>query len=111
MTTQKKLIIPIFDYKLTIIIFDRWEEVKHIFDREEEPRAITRGMPGASIVAVNINSKSSIIHEAEHVKNFIWDRIGYIPSASNDEVDAYLITYIYEKIIDVYNKHDKVTSK
>lgn len=25
----------------------------------------------------------------------------------NDEVDAYLITYIYDKITDVFYKHDK----
>lgn len=32
MVTQKKINIPIFDYKLTIIIFDKWEEVEHFND-------------------------------------------------------------------------------
>jgi hypothetical protein len=28
MITQRKTIIPIFNYKLTIVIFDRWEELE-----------------------------------------------------------------------------------
>lgn len=30
----------------------------------------------------------------------------YIPQRDNDEVDAYLITYIYKKIVDVFYKHN-----
>lgn len=29
----------------------------------------------------------------------------------NDEVDAYLLTYIYIKILEVFRKHDKVVNK
>ena len=46
------------------------------------------------------------MHEAEHVKNLIWEYIGYRPQADNDEVDAYLLTYIYNKITDVFYKHN-----
>ena len=53
MVTQKKIVIPIFDYKLTIVIFDKWDEVSHLFDGGPEPRAITRTQYGASVVAVN----------------------------------------------------------
>lgn len=108
MVTQKKINIPIFDYKLTIVIFDKWEEVEHLFDGGPEPRAITKSQYGASLVAVNSKRGSSIVHEAEHIKNAIWDFIGYRPQRDNDEVDAYLITYIYNKIVDVFYKHDKV---
>ena len=38
---------------------------------------------------------SSIAHESEHIKNAIWRYIGYEPQRDNDEVDAYLLTYIY----------------
>ena len=31
MITQKKIIIPIFDYKLTMVIFDKWEELGRFF--------------------------------------------------------------------------------
>lgn len=113
MITQKKMIVPIFDYKLTIVIFDKWEELDRFLPKEEmgqEARAITISQYGASLVAVNSKRGSSIVHEAEHIKNNIWNYIGYIPQRDNDEVDAYLLTYIYNKITDVFYKHDKVKS-
>ena len=63
-----------------------------------------------SIVLFNTHTSrkdyiNSIVHEAEHVKNLIWEYIGYRPQSDNDEVDAYLLTYIYNKIIDVFYKH------
>ena len=107
MITKRKINIPIFDYKLTIVIFDYWNEVKDWFGEDFEPKAITRPTYGAALVAINSkHGTSSIVHEAEHVKNFIWDYIGYVPQRDNDEADAYLITYIYEKIVDVFYKHN-----
>ena len=47
------------------------------------------------------------ITESEHIKNAIWRYIGYEPQRDNDEVDAYLLTYIYNKITDVFCKHDR----
>ena len=107
MITQKKMIVPIFDYKLTIVIFDKWDEVSHLFDGGPEPKAITATRQGAALVAVNSKRGSSIVHEAEHIKNAIWNYIGYTPQRDNDEVDAYLLTYIYNKITDVFYKHNK----
>lgn len=106
MITQRKVMIPIFDYKLTIVIYDDWNETRHMFDDGPEPRAVTRHTYGAALVAINSKHGNSIVHEAEHVKNLIWDYIGYIPQRDNDEVDAYLITYIYKKIVDVFYKHN-----
>lgn len=51
------------------------------------------------------NLRKSIVHEAEHIKNHIWQYIGYTPQRDNDEVDAYLLTYIYDKITQVFYKH------
>ncbi len=106
MITKKRINIPIFDFKLTIVIYDCWDEVRDWFDDGPEPRAITKYTYGAAIVAINSKCGSSIIHEAEHIKNFVWDYIGYIPQRDNDEVDAYLIAYIYKKIVDVFYKHN-----
>lgn len=104
MITKRKMNIPIFNYRLTVIIFDSWSEVEHMFEGPE-PKAITKFGHGCAIVAVNSKRGSSIVHEAEHVKNLIWEFIGYTPQRDNDEVDAYLLTYIYEKITDVFYKH------
>lgn len=113
MITQKKMIVPIFDYKLTIVIFDKWEELGKFLPKEEmeqEAKAITINQYGASLVAINSKRGNSIVHEALHIKNSIWRYIGYTPQASNDEVDAYLLTYIYKKITDVFYKHDRMKS-
>lgn len=108
MITKRNLIIPIFEYKLTVVIFDDWKELKEMlpsYDLGNEAKAITLYREGASLVAVNSKRGSSIVHEAEHVKNNIWSYIGYTPQRDNDEVDAYVITYIYNKIADVFYKH------
>lgn len=110
MITQRKFNIPIFDYKLTVVIYDSWDEVKHCFDDGPKPKAITRGGYGSAMVGIDAISSSiaSIAHESEHVKNLIWEYIGYTPQRDNDEVDAYLITYIFDKMMSVYQKHDRV---
>ena len=35
MITSKNLTIPIFDYKLTIVIFDKWEELEPYLNKEQ----------------------------------------------------------------------------
>jgi hypothetical protein len=105
MITQRKTIIPIFDYRLDIIIYDDWDEVKHLFDGGPEPSAITKSNYGNALVAINSKRHSSIVHECEHIKNLIWEFIGYKTILGNDEVDAYLLTYIFSKIESVYIKH------
>lgn len=104
------MMIPIFDYALTIVIFDKWEELKGLVPNEgleHESRAVTVYNENSALVAVNAKRGSSIAHEALHVVNRVWNFIGYEPQSDNDEVSAYLLTYIYEKITDVYYKHTK----
>lgn len=105
MITQRKVVIPIFDYKLHIIIFDNLEEVKPLF-KGSIGQGVTVYSEGKAIVAINSKAMRTIIHEAEHIKNLIWDYIGYKPQRDNDEVDAYLIAYIYDKIYSVYYRHN-----
>lgn len=107
MITQRSITIPIFEYKLTIIIYDSWDEISHKFEVEVEPKGICKIYLGHTICAINSNKMECAIHESEHIKNAVWEYIGYTPQIGNDEVDAYLIAYIYKKIIEVYNKHDK----
>lgn len=108
MITQKRVIIPIYNYKLTVVIFDKWQELEGFLskeDYEEESNAIVIHQHGVSLVAINSKRGSSIVHEAEHIKNHIWQYIGYTSQRDNDEVDAYLLTYIYDKITQVFYKH------
>jgi hypothetical protein len=93
---------------VAIKLYLKWEELEGSIPQDEmdtEANAITISAYGASLVAVNSRRGSSIVHEAEHIKNHIWQYIGYTPQRDNDEVDAYLLTYIYDKITQVFYKH------
>lgn len=45
MITKRRLNIPIFNYKLVIVIYDKWEEVKDMHKGSIEPNAFTRIFP------------------------------------------------------------------
>ena len=93
---------------MTILIFDDWEDLKgyipdDIFSKPS--RGVTIDYEGRCTVCCTPKHKSSIVHEAGHIKNLIWKHIGYTPMIDNDEVDQYLHTYIYEQINKILNKH------
>ena len=111
MVTEERVFIPIYGYVLDIIITDYWEELRGILpDRivEANANAVSINGKDSSTVIVLSHSIDSIIHEAEHIKNFIWRYIGYKPQRDNDEVDAYLLTYIHRKIMKVFCKHNRI---
>ena len=58
MVTKKKMTVPIFDYRLTILIYDSWDEVSYLFDSGPEPLAITRFQYGAAL-SMGIDSTES----------------------------------------------------
>lgn len=107
MILRRNLIIPIFNYKLSVIIFDEedWDKVSQYSNSGTKLKGFVNYKPGEARVFIGSQFGSTIVHESEHIKNLIWDWIGYTPQPNNDEVDSYLITYIYNKITDVFYKH------
>ena len=108
MVTRRKHLVPIFEYPITIIIFDYWEELKDFIPEDifkVPARGVTIEYDGYCIVCCTPKYASSIVHEAGHIKNLIWKHIGYTPMIDNDEVDQYLHTYLYEQINKVLKKH------
>jgi hypothetical protein len=108
MITKRKHLVPIFNYPITILIFDDWEDLKGYIPEDiyDEPSGgVTIDYDGRCDVCCSPKYYSSIVHEAGHIKNLIWKYIGYTPSIDNDEVDQYLHTYIYEQIVKALNKH------
>ena len=49
MITKRRINIPIFNYRLLIIIYDKWEEVKDMHRGNVEPKAFTRIFPDGII--------------------------------------------------------------
>ena len=107
MITKKVINIPIFRLKLKIIIVDEIKEALGIepnIDTEADSCVIDHNNGTATIIIAS-NDMSIIAHECLHIKNIVWNRIGYSPQALNDEVDAYLLDYIITEVLKVVEKH------
>ena len=107
MITKKVINIPIFRLKLKIIIVDELNEALGIepnIDTEADSCVIDHNNGTATIIIAS-NDMSIIAHECLHIKNIVWNRIGYSPQALNDEVDAYLLDYIITEVLKVVEKH------
>lgn len=109
MITKKHITIPIYGYRLTVIIFDEWRELKGYIPDSEldyEARGITFSNSNCGLIAVASDAESTITHEAYHIVNDIWKYIGYTAMEANDEVGAYLITYLVEEIKKIWDRHN-----
>ena len=107
MITKKVINIPIFRLKLKIIIVDELKEALGIepnIDTEADSCVIDHNNGTATIIIAS-NDMSIIAHECLHIKNIVWNRIGYSPQALNDEVDANLLDYIITEVLKVVEKH------
>ena len=110
MITKKNINIPIFRLKLKIVVVDDIEEALEInpnIDTEADSLVIDHNNGTTIIIASN--DMSIIAHECLHVKNAVWNRIGYSPNPVNDEVDAYLLDYIMAEVLKVVEKHTNKT--
>ena len=111
MITKKDINIPIFRLKLKIVVVDAIEEALEInpnIDTEANSLVIDNNNGTATIIIAS-NDMSIIAHESLHVKNAVWNRIGYSPNPMNDEVDAYLLDYIMTEVLKVVEKHTNKT--
>lgn len=110
MITKKRLKIPIFNYTVLVTIFDKWSDLEGILDDDIYHEGSSAGITvtwdnNYSLVCVRSNAYSTIVHEAGHLVNRIWKYIGYTPQRDNDEPSQYLLTYIFERIEEVWQKH------
>ena len=108
MVTKKVINIPIFRSKLKIIVVDNIKEALEIepnIPPEADSCMLDYG-EGRVMVIIASNDMSTIAHECLHIKNAVWNRIGYSPQVSNDEVDAYLVEYLFNQVSKVVAKHN-----
>lgn len=116
MVTNKKIQIPIYNFSIYVTIFDEWEEIKKYHEDalecEREGFTLINDLEPTKLrIFVNVECPSCIIHEIIHVKNIIFDIIHHNSNRYNDEPEAYLVQYLYEKIIEIYYKHKDNTKK
>lgn len=113
MITKKNIKVPIYKYALTIIIFDNWYDLEgyipdYVFETKSLGVVLNDG--GSGLVAIQNGAESTIAHESLHLVESIWKFIGYDSIEGNNEVGAYLLTYLYEEIKKVYDRH-RLSSK
>lgn len=106
MVTKKLIKVPIYDYKITIVVTDTLEEVRELYPSlDGEVRAcVLEGTNDATII-IPPNSLECVVHECVHLKNCIWRYIGQKSDIDNDEVDAYLVEYLFNEVSKVTTKH------
>lgn len=110
MVTNKKIQIPIYDFIVDVTIFDEWEEIKkyhkNVLEDEREGFILINDADATKLrLFVNVECPSCIMHEIIHIKNIIFDIINHNSNRHNDEPEAYLVQYLYKKIVEVYYKH------
>lgn len=108
MVTKRTIKVPIYDYRVIIIVVDTWEETKEACPSlDYEGRAcVIEQENGTSTIVIPPNQPATVVHECVHLKNCIWNYIGQIPRADNDEVDAYLVEYLFTEVSKVVAKHN-----
>lgn len=109
MITKKIIKVPIYDYKITIIVSDTFEEANKLYPEMHQCNACVLESPTESVIVIPPNQLGTLAHECVHLKNNIWTYIGYKPTSDNDEVDAYLIQYLFNEVYKVVDKHISAT--
>lgn len=107
MITERIITIPIYKYKLKIVVYDDFKEVIDKYPNSAGPgcNGLLVDYGDKAMMVIPKNNMSVTVHECEHAKNAIWLRIGHTPVSNNDEVDAYLLEYIYEQAEKTIKKH------
>lgn len=116
MVTNKKIQVPIYNFTIYVTIFDKWEEVSKWYPLKKEDERegfllINDSNSTKLKLFVNSECTTCITHEIIHIKNIIFDIINHTSNRYNDEPEAYLVQYLQEKIMEVYNKHKDNTKK
>lgn len=94
---RKKFKIPIYDHYIHVILEDEIEECVayvHATDNKVLYAVFQRGKITPSL----------IVHETVHLVNIIFKFKGITPTNTNDEPQAYLTEYIFDKLTETLNK-------
>lgn len=98
---KKKIIIPIYDCPLTIIVVDDLTSLNSKFNTKIDDNydAVFFTHKDKAHVAFRPDSPDDlIVHETVHVVNHIFDYYGVELDVNNDEHQAYLTQYIFKQI-------------
>lgn len=102
MIKEKRIKIPIYNAFLFIGVYDDFEELNKQYntDATNTTDAVCWSCVNGTAVFFNKNKlkPNVIVHECVHVVNRIFKEKGIDLDIDNDEAQAYLMDYIFEKI-------------
>ena len=106
-TSSKYISIPKADIpRMQKTYIDITPYYKNDTEDEREGFILTNDTEATKLrLFVNVECPSCIIHEIIHIKNIIFDIVCHNSNRYNDEPEAYLVQYLYDKIVEVYYKH------
>lgn len=117
----KKIKIPIYEQTLYVSITEDYskeeEEYEYIWrPGKEDFSGYTAGLNNQYLIILNkkylkeeLHVVSTISHEAFHVTNILFKRIGAAPDMDNGEHQAYLLSWIVEQVYKIYKNYEKKT--
>ena len=114
MVTEKIIKVPIFDFKLRVVVFDDTKEAIEWCPEyfKQGYSALTLEHTDSCKATIIIPSKyyGSTVHELVHAKNLLFKAKGIKPDVDNDEVEAYLMSWLYEQVDVIIKKHNDLAS-
>lgn len=113
MITETIITIDIFTYKLKIVVYDNVKEIRNKYpDMKVEWDGVTYDYSDhKTMVIIPYNNMRTCIHEMEHVKNCILKSLNHNHDYDHDELDAYIMEYLYDKVEKAIEKHKKKKRK
>ena len=95
---KRKFYIPIYDHYIHVIVEDKLEECSAYVSVSEESKVLYVVFDKSKI------TPSLIVHETVHLVNKIFEFKGIELDVKNDEPQAYLTEYIFNKLTKIVNK-------
>lgn len=106
--TIETITVPIYSVKFSAITCDRLEELREAYPDYDfygslnDYNGIVFESEGELVIAFEGYPRPGVIaHEAKHLVNQIFLKIGHNPDLFNDEPEAYLLGWIVDKLHEV----------
>lgn len=102
--------IPIYDYRLHVIVTSDIEEVNKKYNLNYSNfKGLCLRHTKRRLLSIIFNNKKginfgTIAHEIVHVKNYIFYECGYNNDVSNDEAEAYFVGWLTNKVVTTLKK-------
>jgi hypothetical protein len=113
--------IPIFYVNIKVVVGDTMQDIlqnkiftkedKDLYNKDTAALAFTQKDTIYIAVPAGKDDVQYLVHEIVHAKNFLYKMRGMSIDVNNDENEAYIVQYIYNKCEDAKRKFAKFVSK